>query len=223
MYNPPSFAVEDAAGVRALLDAQGFAHLVTVDADSATPSATAAPFLVDEGLRTVWLHLARANGWWRQADGRAALLIVPGTDGYVSPRWYPSKAIDGKVVPTWNYEVVHVHGTVRVTQEASELRAIVAALTDRFEAAQGAPAWSLDDAPDEYVDTMLRGIVGVELTVERIDAKRKLSQNRPVDDVRGVVAGLRAPAGPRSPAGAAAATAQRHRLADAVEDANRHR
>lgn len=214
MYNPPSFAVEDPETIRTLVHARGFGHLVTVTvpgdgADDGALAAVPVPFLVEDDLSVVRLHLARANPFWRQVDGRPVLLIVPGTDGYVSPRWYPSKAVDGKVVPTWNYEVVHLHGTARAVHDAGWLRSIVAALSDRFEAEEGAPPWHLDDAPAEYVQTMLRGIVGVEIAVERVEAKRKLSQNRAVADVDGVVAALTASPDP-----------QRRRHGQAVAEAN---
>ncbi|MCC6438919.1 MAG: FMN-binding negative transcriptional regulator [Acidimicrobiales bacterium] len=214
MYNPPSFAVEDRDAVRAMLRAHAFGHLVAVD-DTSEPGALLsipAPFLVAEDLSTVRLHLARANPFWRQVDGRPVLLIVAGTDGYVSPRWYPSKAVDGKVVPTWNYEVVHLHGTARAVHDTGWLHAIVGELSDHFEAAEGEPVWRLEDAPADYVQTMLRGIVGLELAVERVEAKRKLSQNRPPADVDGVVAALTTSPDP-----------VRNRHGRAVAEANAHR
>ena len=138
-------------------------------------------------------HVAKANPIWRAAPC-AALLIVGPVDAYVSPRWYPSKATDPRVVPTWNYELVHVHGTVRATDDVGWLEGLVRELTDRHEAGAAEP-WTVDDAPADYVARMLRAIVGLELVVDRIEAKRKLSQNRPAEDVAAVIAGLSAEGG----------------------------
>jgi transcriptional regulator len=114
---------------------------------------------------------------------------VPVSDTYISPSWYPSKAEHGKVVPTWNYEVVHIHGELVAHDDAGWVADQIATLTDTNEAGFERP-WSVEDAPAEYVEQLRRGIVGVELIVDRLDGKRKLSQNRPEADVAGVVAAL---------------------------------
>jgi transcriptional regulator len=113
-------------------------------------------------------------------------------DGYVSPSWYPSKAEHGKVVPTWNYELVHVHGTVRVHDDPAWVRLLVTDLTDRHESARYAPpdGWQVTDAPPDFIDAQLRAIVGVEVEISSIEAKRKLSQNRPDGDRTGVETAL---------------------------------
>jgi len=128
-----------------------------------------------------------------QASGTVSLSAV-GPHGYISPTWYTSKAERGAVVPTWDYLAVHAHGSARRIEDASELRFHVTALTDRHEASMPDP-WSVEDAPGEYITRMLAGIVGVELTIERMSGTWKLSQNRSREDQRAVVAGLRERAG----------------------------
>jgi len=125
------------------------------------------------------------------------LVIFQGVESYITPGWYPTKQETGKVVPTWNYETVHIHGTARVTEDADWLLAHVSALTDRFETPRDAP-WATSDAPDGFMKTMVRGIVGVEIAVTRIEAKIKASQNRTPADRRGVVEGLDAENDPAS-------------------------
>jgi transcriptional regulator len=199
VYIPAPNAVDDPSLVVRLLRAAGVGHLIShVAADPADPAgafdATVVPFLVDDHLRTVRAHVARANAQWRSVDGRPTLLVVPVSNAYVSPSWYPSKQIDGRVVPTWNYEVVHLHGTAHIHDDSEFLEAVVRDLTEQHEADRaardGAPPWSVDDAPREFIDRQLRAIVGIEVTVERVEAKRKLSQNRRADDQAGVVDGL---------------------------------
>jgi len=172
----------------------GYGHLVVVGDDGLT--ATPMPFLVDDDLTVVRAHLARANSVWRTAPCDA-LLIVPTVDAYVSPGWYPSKAEHGRVVPTWNYEVVHLHGRLVAHDEAEWVGRLVRDLTEIHEARLPDP-WSVDDAPPEFVDAQLRAIVGVELDVARVEGKRKLSQNRSEADRTGAIAGLRSQGDPRS-------------------------
>lgn len=161
-----------------MVRASGFGHLVALDATGF--SSTPVPFVVDDELRSVRAHVARPNPIWRAAPCDA-LLIVPGRDGYVSPGWYPSKADDGRVVPTWNYEVVHMHGRLTAHDDPDWTARQVRALTDVNEAAMPEP-WSVDDPPPGYVEQLQRGIVGLELEIVRVEAKRKASQNRPEDD-----------------------------------------
>jgi transcriptional regulator len=189
MYLPRHFAETERAVIVDLLRQAGFGHVVV--AGSGTLDAVPLPFLVDDPLTSVRAHVARANPVWRQAPC-PALLIVPVSDTYVSPSWYASKAEQGEVVPTWNYEVVHVYGTF-VARDRDWTATLVRDLTDHHEADR-ANAWSVDDAPSEYVDRLLGAIVGVELQIDRVQAKRKLSQNRPEADRSGVIAGLRAAA-----------------------------
>lgn len=200
MYVPSAFAPTD-DDVAALLSRHRAADLVTVGPDGLT--ATMLPFLYDPGRRTLRGHLARNNDHWRTANGAAALVIVRGPDAYVSPSWYATKAEHGRVVPTWNYVTVHVHGVVIVHDDPAWVADLVRELTDRHEAGRPTP-WSVDDAPPKFFAGQLRAIVGVELAITRIEGKFKLSQNRPASDVDGVIEGLRA-AGDSDSAAAVAA------------------
>jgi len=155
--------------------------------------ATHLPVLLDpdEGeFGTVYAHLARANRQWQDLEqGGEALLVFPGADAYVSPAYYPSKAENPKVVPTWNYLAVHAYGPVEVIHEAAPLLNIVSRLTDRHEQGRSEP-WKVADAPRDYLDGMLRAIVGIRLPIARLQGARKLSQNRSAPDIAGVRAGL---------------------------------
>ena len=192
----PRFNVMDADDVRPFVEAVATAQLVTVGEDG-VPDATFLPVLW-EGDRLVG-HLARANAHWRRiVDGSPALAIVTGPDAYVSPGWYATKAEHGKVVPTWNYSVVHLRGSVVVHDDPSWVRSLVTRLTERHESSREEP-WAVSDAPDDYIEKNLRPIVGVELLVSSVEAKAKLSQNRSDADRAGVAAGLAADG--RDPAG----------------------
>lgn len=186
---PRSDAIDDADEVTAVVAAAGAGDLVTVSADG-TPIATRLPILWDGGDRAVG-HMARANPQWRDIQpGSPALLIVGGPQAYVSPAWYPAKAEHGRVVPTWNYVSVHLTGRVTVHDDADWVGAVVTALTDRHEQVRPG-AWAVTDAPVDYVDAMLRAIVGVELAVDTVEAKSKVSGARSDADRKGVVDGLR--------------------------------
>jgi transcriptional regulator len=142
-------------------------------------------------------HIARANPHHELAeDGSAALVLFTGTDSYVTPSLYASKAVHGKVVPTWNYIAVHAHGTLRYVKDPAALRRHLEQLTARHEAARPRP-WSIDDTPEGYVDKLLNAIVGVEIEITRLDGKWKMSQNRPAEDIEGVIEGLGASDDPR--------------------------
>jgi transcriptional regulator len=135
-------------------------------------------------------HIARANALWREATpGTEALAIFQGPDTYVSPSWYPSKQETARVVPTWNYAVVHAHGTLRFIEDRAWLRGFVEHLTDRHEAGRAEP-WKVTDAPSEYIDKQLGAIVGLEVSITRLVGKWKVSQNRSAEDRDGVVEGL---------------------------------
>jgi transcriptional regulator len=187
MYRPPSFAVDDLEVIVGLTRTAGFGHLVVTTADGKL-SATPMPFVIADDASSVRAHLARPNDVWRVAPCRA-LLIVPVSDTYISPAWYPSKAEHGKVVPTWNYEVVHFHGQLVAHDDAAWVAKQIRDLTDLNESSFE-PPWAVDDAPADYIAAMQRGIVGVELVVERIEGKRKLSQNRSDDDLAATIASL---------------------------------
>lgn len=187
MYIPVFNALDDADEIRALVAAAGTAELVTVGPDG-YPVSTLLPVVWD-GDRLV-CHMARANPQWRTIeDGAPALAVVTGSQAYVSPTWYRSKAEHGRVVPTWNYSAVHLTGRVRVRTEEAWLRAAVTLLTDQHERDR-ARRWHVTDAPADFVARNLRGVVGLEMLVERVEAKAKLSQNRSPEDHAGVVAGL---------------------------------
>jgi transcriptional regulator len=189
MYVPAAFAMPD-DDVRALLDGSRIADLVTSTAQGLV--ATPLPFVHDPEAGehgALLCHVARNNPQWREPVHGEALAIVRGPDAYVSPSWYASKAEHGRVVPTWNYVTAHVYGDLVVHDDPEWVEALVRRLTDQREAAMPHP-WAVDDAPPRFVDGQLRAIVGLELRVTRIEAKAKLSQNRPAADVAGVVAGL---------------------------------
>jgi len=189
MYAPAFNRVDDEDVVRRMVADAGAGELVTVGPDG-YPVATLLPVLW-KGDR-VRAHLARANPHWQLVDEDSpALLVVTGPQAYVSPSWYASKAEHGRVVPTWNYTTVHLTGRVRVHDDVEWLRDLVSDLTSSHEGGREAP-WAVTDAPAAYVEGQLRGIVGVELVVERVEAKAKLSQNRSEADRAGVVEGLRA-------------------------------
>ena len=157
--------------------------------------ATHLPLLVDRrrgAHGTLAGHIARANPQQRQArDGDEALVIFSGHDTYITPAFYPSKARDGKVVPTWNYVAVHAYGTLRFVSDPVELRRHLEALTSHHEASREQP-WAVTDAPDDYIARMLGAIVGVEIEITRLEGKWKMSQNCSSEDVDGVIAGLEA-------------------------------
>jgi transcriptional regulator len=185
VHLPRAFAEPSRNAAIEMVRAAGFGHLTVAGPRGLV--STPLPILVDDDASVVRGHLARANPVVATAPADA-LVIVPVGDAYVSPNWYPSKSEHGRVVPTWNYEVVHLHGRL-VTHDDAWTLEVVRDLTDHHEAAMPQP-WSVDDAPDEYVEGLLRAIVGVSLEVTRVEAKRKLSQNRSAADVEGAIAGL---------------------------------
>ncbi|MEP7282141.1 MAG: FMN-binding negative transcriptional regulator [Rubrivivax sp.] len=187
MYQPAHFAQDDPAALAALMRAHPLATLVHTGPDGL--DADHLPFEWDPEQRTLRGHVARANPLWRHADGQSVLAVFGGPDAYVSPNWYPSKALHHKVVPTWNYAVVHAHGRLRAIDDAPWLQAFVTRLTARHEAASPA-ASAIADAPPEFIAQMLRAIVGIEISVQRLSGKFKLSHNRDAADRAGVVAGL---------------------------------
>ncbi|ORL65763.1 FMN-binding negative transcriptional regulator [Pseudomonas putida] len=143
---------------------------------------------------TVYAHLARANPQWQAlAQGGETLLVFAGADAYVSPSYYPSKAEHHKVVPTWNYLAVHAYGPVEVFHDAPRLLELVSRLSDRHEQGRAEP-WKVSDAPRDYIDGMLRAIVGIRVPITRLQGARKLSQNRSAEDIQGVREGLAASA-----------------------------
>ena len=188
MYTPRANRVDDDAAFE-LVARSGFGQLVSGGVSGL--QATGLPLLLDREARTLRGHFARVNDHWSDLDGTDVLVLFQLADGYVSPGWYPSKAEDSRVVPTWNYEVVHVHGRATIHDDAGWVRRLVTDLTERHESQRGdletRPEWAVTDAPDDFIERQLRAIVGVEIAIERIAGKRKLSQNRSDDDRQGVI------------------------------------
>jgi transcriptional regulator len=195
LYQPAHhrFEVADPAGQLAELAPRVPATLVTLATDGLHASILPMLFDPDDGPRgTLRGHLARPNPQWRDIDaGVEALAIFDGPDAYISPAFYEEKRRTGKVVPTWNYVTVLAHGTITLHPEPEWLLAHVRRLVNRHEAVRADP-WSIDDAPAGYVETQVRAIVGLELRISRLEAKRKLTQNRSEADFDGTVAGLAA-------------------------------
>ena len=198
MYLPSAFRQDDLAELHAQMQASPFALLTS--AGAAGVQASHLPLLLapDEGeFGTLYGHFARANPHWRDLQGGAeALAVFSGPDAYISPGWYPAKAEHGKVVPTWNYIAVHARGPVELIEEPERLLQIVSRLSDQHESGRERP-WAVSDAPREYIDSMLRAIVGFALPIRRLEGQWKLSQNRQVADRAGVREGLAASDNPR--------------------------
>ncbi|MFM8609669.1 MAG: FMN-binding negative transcriptional regulator [Burkholderiaceae bacterium] len=181
MYNPAHFAIHDAAALQRIIHEHPLGVLVTHTADGL--DANHIPFEFDasvglHGLLTA--HVARANPVWQQCQGGADVLVIfRGSESYISPNWYPSKHETHRQVPTWNYEVVHAHGRLTVQDQEKFVRGVVARLTRTHEAqAQEPKPWKMGDSAPDYIDGMLRNIVGIEVAITRIEGKAKLSQNR---------------------------------------------
>ncbi len=193
MYLPAHFAESRPDVLHALIAAQPLGLLVTATTDGGIV-ANDIPFILDIDDETkpgvLRAHVARANPVWRTARTDAESLVVfQGAQGYISPAWYPGKAEHGKVVPTWNYIVVQARGTLRVIDDREWLRGFVDRLTTRHEAPRPAP-WAMNDAPADFLETMLGAIVGIELVVTSLVGKWKMSQNRPMADREGVASGI---------------------------------
>ena len=194
MYLPPAFREDRPEALRELMAEYPLAALVTHGPDGLV--ATHVPLLYDPEpagpsapLGTLRGHLARANPQG-QFEGEA-LAIFQGPDAYVSPNWYPTKREHGRAVPTWNYAVVHAHGRMTVYSDPERLRGFLDRLTARHEAGQAVP-WQPSDAPPDYIEGLLRGIVGIEIAVTRLEGKWKTSQNQPAANRAGAAEGLEA-------------------------------
>jgi transcriptional regulator len=211
MYVPEHFAADDTDALIQRLARRWAGVLVTIDADGA-PVGTHMPILWDGEKRIATGHLARANPQWKQGPG-PGLIVLSGAEAYVTPSWYPSKSEHGKTVPTWNYEAVHLTGRVEWFDDPTRLEAVVRELSALHERGRAEP-WAIGDAPRSYIDGLLRGIVGVTLHVDRVEAKRKLSQNKSAADFAGVAEGLAQGADPLAQEVAALMRAERPLSAD---------
>jgi transcriptional regulator len=191
MYQPDHFRVEDVAEMHALMRARPFAALVSAGAAGLYASHLPTVLKDDGPYGVIECHLARANPHVTDLGaGGEALMMFQGPEGYITPNWYPSKAQHGKVVPTWNFAAVHAYGRPEVMKDKDWLRRHVTELTAQQERSEAKP-WALSDAPDNYIEVMLRGIVGFRFAITRLKGKWKMSQNRELQDQAGVVQGLR--------------------------------
>ncbi|TWB42567.1 FMN-binding negative transcriptional regulator [Nitrospirillum pindoramense] len=192
MYRPPHFKEDRLPVLHQAMAAIGLANVVTVGADG-TPHASPLPLLLraDEGpYGTLYGHFAKANPQWRDTPtGSPALAIFMGPDAYISPSWYATKAETEKVVPTWNYATIHARGPITFFEDADALLDLVTRLTRGHEDGRAVP-WAVDDAPVDFIQAQLRGIVGFRLALTSLEGKWKMSQNRPAADRDGVVEGL---------------------------------
>jgi transcriptional regulator len=191
MYLPMHFKEERLPMLHGLIRAQPLATLVTLSTGGLT--ADHVPLLLDAergAYGTLVGHVARANPLWKDHQTAVdALAVFTGPDSYISPSFYPTKRKTGMVVPTWNYVAVHAWGKLNVHDDANWLRDLVSRLTDHHESAGKAP-WRVTDAPADFIDKMLKAIVGIEIPIHRIEGKWKVSQNRPAADREGTIAGL---------------------------------
>lgn len=201
MYQPPAFRETDVPTQQAFIAAHPLGLLISAGEPGLL--ANPIPFVLypEEGpFGTLRCHLSRGNAQWqafRQAPD--ALVVFQGADHYITPSWYPQKAVDGKVVPTWNYAMVQARGAARVIEDAAWLHANVSALTDQHEGRRARP-WAVSDASDAFIAGQLRGIVGIEIEISAIEGKFKASQNRAEADRAGVAEGLLGEADPAAPA-----------------------
>jgi transcriptional regulator len=179
MYIPAHFAMTNPQALHRVIREHPLGALVTAGPDGL--DANHIPFEFDPAhgpLGLLTAHVARANPVWQQCQGGADVLVIfRGNESYISPNWYPSKHETHRQVPTWNYEVVHVHGRLTVMDEERFVRGVVARLTREHEASEPRP-WKMGDSPPDYIDSMLRNIVGIEVAITRMEGKAKLSQNR---------------------------------------------
>ncbi len=194
MYLPPHFAEHDQSAHFDLIDQNPLGLLITHGPEGLL--ADHVPFLLDRDHSVLRAHVAKANPQWRNiGTGASALVIFSALDHYVTPSWYATKRETGKVVPTWNYVSVEARGPAVAIQDNAWLRAQIDALTVRHEYDRPKP-WAVSDAPDDFIASQMKGIVGIEISIATTSGKWKVSQNRPADDKAGVVAGLEESATP---------------------------
>ncbi len=185
MYIPTQFRIEHLPEIHAVIRAARLANLVTMGPNGLI--ATPLPVMLDDSegeCGTLYAHVAKANPQWR-TGGQEALVMFMGPDAYVTPSWYVTKQINGKVVPTWNYVAVHAYGPVEFFEDADRLLNLVTRLTNHHEAPRAQP-WAVSDAPAPFIQSQLKGIVGVRIPITRLEGKQKMSQNRTPEDRAGV-------------------------------------
>ena len=188
MYNLAVFAENRVDVLHAFIRAHPLGTLITNGPHG--PEATHLPFFLDAPSGLLRCHMARANPQWRQLQSSERVLVTfVGPERYITPNWYPAKREHAKVVPTWNYVAVHAAGVARSFEDAASLLRHLNELTD-FQEAPFAERWSVADAPPEFIEGMAKAIVGIEISVDRLEGKWKVSQNRSTADQQGVVAGL---------------------------------
>ena len=192
MYQPPHFREDSLAVQHALIKAHPLGLLITLGSTGLV--ANPLPFVLDAAaspMGTLKTHLSRANTQWQDFDpAQEALIVFQGPETYITPSWYAAKREHGKVVPTWNYAIVQAHGRIRIKDDPEWLRQQIAAMTETQENLRPEP-WAVSDAPAPFVAAQLKGIVGIEIEIARIEGKWKVSQNRSEADRLGVSAGLR--------------------------------
>jgi transcriptional regulator len=196
MYVPGHFAESDLDAMHHVIRTRPFATWVALV--DTTLVVNHIPLLYHEARGasgTLVGHVARANPVWHSLGSSPSVMIFSGAQGYVTPSWYPSKKMTGKAVPTWNYLVVHAHGIAKAIDDREWLRAHVAELTHAHEHQRVSP-WQIDDAPAHYIEALLGAIVGIEMPIDKLEGKRKLSQNRAETDLLGIVSGLAAESDP---------------------------
>jgi transcriptional regulator len=176
MYIPPHLAIQDTDVLHRIIETHPLGVLVTQSPNGL--DANHIPFELDRARGLLIAHVARANPVWRECgDGAQVMVIFRGDEHYISPNWYPSKHELHRQVPTWNYEVVHVHGRLTVQDQEKFVRGVVGRLTRTHEASEPKP-WKMGDSAPDYIDGMLKAIVGIEISISRLEGKAKLSQNR---------------------------------------------
>ena len=204
MYLPRHFHEANLPALHRAIGEARLAVLITSGPQGITASHL--PMLLDPSPQPngrLLGHVARANPQWRDYDGKSeALAIFTGPEAYISPAWYATKKVTGKVVPTWNYVAVHAYGRLEFFDDPVRLRSLVGRLTERHESRRPAP-WSVEDAPKDFIDGQLKAIVGFEMAIQRLEGKWKLGQNRSVEDRAGAIAGLKEEGGPGEQAVAA--------------------
>jgi transcriptional regulator len=199
MYIPAPYAESRTEELQRMIREHSLGMLVTHG--PAGLDANHIPFLLDTSAETgprLLAHVARANPVWQMGpagpggtDGTEVMVVFRGPSAYISPNWYPGKHETHRRVPTWNYEVVHAHGRMRMRDDEKFVRGVIARLTRQHEASQPEP-WKMGDAPPDYIAELMAHIVGIEIQVERLEGKRKLNQHHSAEDLQGAIEGLEA-------------------------------